>query len=172
MARARTAGAAKKAVPAGKAGKAGKSRIGMAFAWISALVIILVLVTTAPAVAMFVGAGLAPTLAAALIDRDPEKFAAISVGALNLAGLSPYVVRMFVSPGAAQMMMSDMFVWLVIYGAAAMGWGLYMGCPIIAVRLADLRAEWRVRELKRRQESLAEDWGPEVTDPDKAQRSG
>jgi hypothetical protein len=161
--------AKKKAAPvAKKAG--GKSRKGMVAAWISALVITLVLVTTAPTVAMFIGAGLAPTLAAALIDRDPEKFAAISVGALNLAGLSPYVVRMFIYPGAAQMMMSDMFIWLVIYGAAAVGWGFYIGFPVVAVRLADLRAEWRVRELKRRQETLVEDWGPEVADPEKALR--
>ena len=77
---------------------------------------------------------------------------------------------MFTHPGAAQQMMSDMFVWFVIYAAAAVGWGFYIGFPVIAVRLADLRAEWRVRELKRRQEKLIEDWGPEVADPDKVQR--
>ncbi len=168
MARARAA-----AIPA-KGGKkkkvAGKRRGTMMAIWIAALVVAVVLLATAPMVAMFIGAGLAPTLTAALIDRDPEKHAAVSVGSLNLAGLSPYVIRMFTHPGAAQQMMSDMFVWLVVYAAAAVGWGFYLGFPIIAVRLADIRAEWRVRDMKRRQEKLIEDWGPEVADPDKAQR--
>lgn len=164
-ARARTA-----AIPA-KAGKAAaKGRKGMVAMWISIVVIAVVLLAIVPVVAMFIGAGLAPTLTAALIDRDPEKHAAVSVGALNVAGLSPYVVRMFTYPGAAQQMMSDMFVWFVVYASAAVGWGFYLGFPIIAVRLADLRAEWRARDLKRRQEKLIEDWGPEVADPDKAQR--
>jgi hypothetical protein len=165
-ARARTA-----AIPAKKAGKpAAKGRMGMVAIWISIVVVAVVLLTTVPVVAMFIGAGLAPTLTAALIDRDPEKHAAVSVGALNVAGLSPYVIRMFTYPGAAQQMMSDMFVWFVVYAAAAVGWGFYIGFPVIAVRLADLRAEWRARDLKRRQEKLIEDWGPEVADPDKAQR--
>lgn len=153
-----------------KKGGSGKRRHGMTLAWTSAVVAAVVLLATMPVVAMFVGAGLAPTLAATLIDRDPDKYAAVSVGALNLAGLAPYVVRMFAHPGSAHAMMSDLFVWLVIYSAAAVGWGFYMGFPIVAVRVADMRAEWRVRDLKRRQEQLVEEWGPEVADPDKAPR--
>ncbi len=116
-ARARTA-----AIPAKAAKPAAKGRMGMVAVWISIIVIAVVLLATVPVVAMFIGAGLAPTLTAALIDRDPEKHAAVSVGALNVAGLSPYVIRMFAHPGAAQQMLSDMFVWFVVYAAAAVGW--------------------------------------------------
>jgi len=110
-------------------------------------------------------AGLAPTFVAYLIDRDPEKSAALTVGAMNLCGIAPFVVRLWQrghEMGITLQMLADPGTWLIMFGAAAIGWLLYFFIPQIVAAIISLRNEAKIKELEERRGLLIADWGPEI----------
>lgn len=145
---------------------------------------IMLLVLLAPAglmmmpTSVLVLAGLAPTFVAYLIDRDPEKSAAITVGAMNLCGVAPFVVRLWQrghEMAVTLRMLADPGTWLVMFGAAAIGWLMYFFIPQIVAAFITLRNQTRIKELEERRSLLVADWGAEVMgkpDPDKAEPVG
>src|SRR5690348_5950260 len=54
-----------------------------------------------PTLLMFMIVGFAPTIAAGLIDRDPEKHSAIAVGAMSLAAMIPKVLGQLTAPASS-----------------------------------------------------------------------
>ncbi|HEX9463797.1 MAG TPA: hypothetical protein VGB82_14455 [Alphaproteobacteria bacterium] len=117
-----------------------------------------------PTLLVFMIIGFAPTVAAGLIDRDPERHAAIAVGAMSLGAMIPMILgQLTARSGSGYSVLSDPFAWLTVYGAAAIGWAVHTTVPVIVVMFSDMRAEWRRRELQKRQEELVEEWGDEVT---------
>ncbi len=137
----------------------------MAFwAW----VIIPALIVVAWKVAILVVLGMLPTLVALIIDRRPEKYAAYCVGGFNLCGLVPWVVKLFVdgqSSVALQHIMTNPFSWLVIYGAAAIGWLVFSWTPELVLRMTAFRDRQEIASLQKRQETLVEEWGPDIIPP-------
>lgn len=123
-------------------------------------------------------AGLAPTIVAFLIDRDPEKSAAMTVGAMNLCGIAPFVVQLWQrghEMAVTLRLLADPATWLVMFGAAAIGWLLYFLIPQLVAAFLALRNEAKIRDLEERRSLLVADWGPEVMgrpDPDKAEPTG
>lgn len=122
------------------------------------------LVIAAPAlIVLFVG--MAPTAVAIFIDRDPEKHAAISVAALNFAGLSPNLADFIwgtASLGQALALVSNVFVMVVIYGAAAAGWILVLLLPPVSAIVLGVITDNRIQALRKDQTQLVEDWGEGV----------
>jgi hypothetical protein len=123
------------------------------------------LVVAAPAlIVLFVG--MAPTAVAIFIDRDPEKHAAISVATLNFAGVSLYLAD-FLSGSAtfsnAIELVSDVFILVVIYGAAAAGWVLIMILPPASAIVLSVITDSQIQTLRKEQKKLVEDWGEGVT---------
>ncbi|OYQ32507.1 hypothetical protein CHU95_17100 [Niveispirillum lacus] len=132
---------------------------------------LLLLVLLAPAGLMMMPttvlllAGLAPTFVAYLIDRDPEKSAALTVGAMNLCGVAPYVVRLWQQGhemAVTLRMLADPATWLVMFGAAAIGWLMYFFIPQIVAAVMSLRSQSRIKELEERRGLLIADWGTDV----------
>lgn len=123
-------------------------------------------------------AGLAPTFVAYLIDRDPEKSAALTVGAMNLCGVAPFVVRLWQRGHEMSMtlrMLADPGTWLVMFGAAAIGWLMYFFIPQIVAAVMNLRNQSKIKELEERRSMLVADWGADVMgrpDADKAEPVG
>lgn len=117
-----------------------------------------------PTLLMFMIIGFGPTIAAGLIDRDPERHAAIAVGAMSLGAMIPLILgQLTARPGSQYSVLSDPFAWLTVYGAAAIGWAVHTVVPVLVVMMSDMRAEWRRKELVKIQESLVDEWGQEVT---------
>ena len=106
-----------------------------------------------------------PTAVALFVDRDPQKYASISVAAMNLAGVSPYLVEFIFGPasfGGAIELVSNVFVLVVIFGAAAVGWVLVLALPpVISIVLAVI-TDSRIQALRKEQSQLVEDWGEGV----------
>jgi hypothetical protein len=129
------------------------------------VVTVALFVVAAPAlILLFVG--MAPTAVAILIDRDPEKHAAISVAMLNFAGLSPYLADFVLgsaSLGQAMALVSNVFVLVIIYGAAAAGWVLVLILPPVTSIVLASMTEARIEALRKEQKQLVEDWGEGVT---------
>lgn len=143
----------------GKAKKKGRSRM-LTFLLLLLPAALVVLPTT-----MIFGVGMIPTIVAYMIDRDPEKPAPIIVGGLNFCGCMPFAIMLWQQGhgmSIAMKMLANPLTWLVMYGAAALGWAFYYGIPP-AVANAEIRsAEKRVEELRMTKSELVQQWGPEV----------
>jgi len=110
--------------------------------------------------------GMIPTVVAYMVDKDPDKTAPMTVGALNFVGVMAYAIALWKaghSLAALNRLVTDPFAWLVMYGAAALGWGLYYGVPPAVAGWIALRAENRIAKRVAEQQELVAEWGREVT---------
>ena len=110
---------------------------------------------------------LLPTLGAYVADRYRDKSLAITVGLLNLCGALPALWELW-SQGqttlAARAVLGDVFLWLLAYGAAGVGWLLFMMMPPLVTTYLGISGSSRAKEMRERQEELIDIWGPEVAD--------
>ena len=155
------ANAKRAAAVAAQSQKAGKS--GMILITSLGLFAMLAIGLGSPSLLVFMIIALAPTIAAVLTDKDPEKHSAIAVGAMSLGAMIPLVLGQFTAkPSSGYNVLRDPFAWLSVYGAAGIGWAIHAAVPSVTVFLSDMRAEWRRKDLLKLQDELAEEWGPEV----------
>jgi len=109
--------------------------------------------------------GMIPTAVAFVIDRDPEKPAPITVGALNFCGCLPFAINLWLQGntlGGLGRMLANPMSWLIMYGGAAVGWAFYFGIPPMVASAEVMRSEKRIAELRQRKAELVGAWGPEV----------
>jgi ABC-type transport system involved in multi-copper enzyme maturation permease subunit len=114
---------------------------------------------------LILGIGMTPTLAAMITDRRKEKYATLCVGCMNFTGVLPFMVELWTNDHSydnAFRLIGEPFTWLVMFGAAAIGWAIYFVAPGIVGMFIAMRADQRVQRLRRRQRDLVEEWGPGV----------
>lgn len=106
-----------------------------------------------------------PTIVAFVVDRSREKYLAIAVGLLNICGAVPALVALWQqgqSYDAALDISSNPFHWLMAYGAAAIGWTVYLVLPPILGHYYAITSQARLLSHRRKQQILVEAWGEEV----------
>ncbi len=135
-------------------------------AWIGLGIIFLLFTTIAlPTMSVFF-IGMMPTLVCFIVDLTPGRYAFRCVASMNIAGVAPFL-RLLWSNGhdmsTAMGIIGDPISWLVFYGTAAFGWGLFFSVPGMVSAIRTLNAERRVNSLRSRQNELAEEWGTVVT---------
>jgi hypothetical protein len=109
--------------------------------------------------------GMVPTLVALVVDRDPEKYAAITVGPINFCGVLPSAISLWQAGhemSQAVALLAEPLNWLIMYGAAAAGWMIYFTLPPAVAAFLAHRNESEIKSLTEHQEKLVEEWGPEV----------
>ena len=109
-----------------------------------------------------------PTLMAFLVDRQRPRYAAVCVGGLNLAGVFPHLLPIWFgahTTQAAEVVLTDVFVLVSMYGAALFGWMLYFAVPPLVGAVLSVMAQRRVALLRLSQKSLIEEWGESVANP-------
>lgn len=136
--------------------------------WGLLLIIFIVVVTGVLAFPTFMilACGMLPALAAALIDHRPGRHASYCVIAANLAGIAPVLAALWSggnSVAFALMLLSDVYVWLGMYSAAALGWALIWLFSIFTEFVLALMASLRVRKLYATQEGMVAEWGASVS---------
>ena len=121
--------------------------------------------------ALLFAVGLVPSFVAYIVDRDPDKTASMTVGPLNICGILPFTMDMWKhqhTMQAATHALGDPLTWLVMYGAAAVGWALYFLVPPIVTNFEVMRAESRIESLNGRKKDIVEEWGGDVALTDEA----
>lgn len=129
-----------------------------------ATIAIVLMVFAAPALIVFL-IGMAPTAVAIFIDRDPRKYASVSVAAMNFAGVSFYLADFLMGTASlsrALELVSNVFVLAVIYSAAAAGWVMILAMPPVTAVVMKALADNRIQTLRKEQRELVDNWGEEV----------
>ena len=129
------------------------------------LVIVGLLVFTLPTVLVLI-TGMIPSFIAYATDRRKEKYKTLSVGCMNFLGLLPLLTMLWTKDHSFAMafsLFSDPFSWLMILGAAAAGWTIFLIAPSVVAMFLSARIELSVDRLKRRQAKLIEEWGDGVS---------
>jgi hypothetical protein len=115
---------------------------------------------------ILVVAGTLPTVVAVLVDRHKGRYLARTVGAMNIAGVVPGALRMWAAGmtfASLQQVISSPYTWLIMYGAAAVGWLLYFGTPPLTAMVVEIKVDDTKRRLEEKAKALVEEWGEEVT---------
>lgn len=133
---------------------------------IGGVIVVGVCVWVLPTVLVLV-IGMVPTIVAFFTDRRREKYAAFCVGAMNLLGVLPVALGMWTrdhSMDSAMRNVTNVFNWFLMYGAAAIGWGLYSITPAIVAFVLRLQIERRITKMQGYQQELIDEWGEGVTE--------
>jgi hypothetical protein len=114
---------------------------------------------------LFLAFALLPSVAAVLVDSTRLRHIAVCVISFNSIGLIPFVYRFWSAPnayGVGLQLMTDVYVWLIIYSAAALGWLFYQSFPFIFSQVAMLTRKQKVARMRDRQRELVKEWGKKV----------
>ncbi len=114
---------------------------------------------------ILVVAAMFPTYFAFATDDDPQKSGAVSVGAMNFAGVVPFIIDLWnkgQTMANAFTILSDANAWLIIMGAAFIGQLIVYAIPQAIATLTLTHAEARAKSLRKNLDLLKESWGPEV----------
>lgn len=110
---------------------------------------------------------MAPTWVAYITDRSRDKHLGITVGMLNFAGTLPAIIDLWTrgqSHQTAMLLIGDVFVWALAYGAAFAGWGIFAVMPTLVGSFYRMTTDSRIKGLVRQQKALIAEWGHAVAD--------
>lgn len=109
--------------------------------------------------------GMLPTVIVAAFGAAKEKTRAITVGAINLAGCTPFLLHLW-SVGrdiedAVAIALDPRFI-IVTWGSAGIGYVIDWALSGIVATVLLERAKGRVEDIREEQEELVKRWGREV----------
>ncbi len=109
--------------------------------------------------------GMIPSIVAFIVDRTKGRMRAMTVGAINFAGCTPFLVEVFkkgndISTAVSYIMEPRTIV--VMYMAAGMGYLIDWALTGIVSSIMVQRAKARIKEIHKQQKDLVDRWGPEV----------
>ncbi len=110
--------------------------------------------------------GLLPTVVAFAVDRTKTKTRVLTVGAMNIAGCAPFVLRLWATDHSldnAFVIITDPRTIIVMYCAAGVGYILDWTVSGLIGTLMVSKATHRREMIKKRQAEMVERWGREVT---------
>lgn len=109
--------------------------------------------------------GMLPTFVARYVDRSEDGNNSRVIGTCNFAGVMPFIADLFKQGITSDSVYSTMFdpaAWLVMYGAAAFGWGLVLFFPKAVYFLMETVQDSSVKTLQAKQQQIVDEWGLEV----------
>ncbi|MEI9983966.1 MAG: hypothetical protein WDN69_12610 [Aliidongia sp.] len=101
--------------------------------------------------------GMLPSIVAYIVDQTPRRTLTLTVGPMNLAGTAPYCLQLWFGTNTLRglgLFLNDAWVWLVMYLAAAAGWLLFFGMPVIVHFLLERSIDRRKARLVQIQKKL------------------
>lgn len=122
----------------------------------------LVLLFAALPTATLLTIGMAPTLAAFVVDITPGRYLGKCVAGMNFAGIVPYLHKLwFTGHGLSSAIdiVTDVYALFLMYSAAGLGWLLFFGLPGAVAMFRALNAKRRIYVLREKQKELIGEWG-------------
>jgi hypothetical protein len=108
---------------------------------------------------------LVPTGVAFILERGKGYYGGLTVGAMNLAGASPYLADLWAEghtiAGSVEII-TNVFAWMMFYGAALFGWAIYSTTPAAVSAFMTMTAGNRITGMRAQQKELVMKWGPDV----------
>lgn len=156
-----------KAAGKGAAGAKPRKRGTKLWAKIVALVILFPFAAVLLPTTLVFSVMMAPTWVAYITDRSRDKHLGITVGMLNFAGTLPAIIDLWTrgqSHQTAMLLIGDVFVWALAYGAAFAGWGIFAVMPTLVGSFYRMTTDSRIKGLVRQQKALIAEWGHAVAD--------
>lgn len=118
-----------------------------------------------PTTVLFCGC-MVPTFVAALVDNHPQKTAWITVGCMNFAGTVPAWFMLWENGQQidhAFNLLLQASTLIIAYGAAGVGWLIYLNITPFVAGIMVMRNEKRLKDIEKRQKELIRKWGGEVS---------
>ena len=128
------------------------------------IVFLLLLIVSLPTVLLLLF-GMLPAIVAYVIDPSKHKTSTICVGAMNFAGVFPYLLSLWTgihSINVALGILTDIFALMVMYSTAAAGWMVFMAIPPVVGVLMSGMDRRRIAALRARQQRIVREWGRDV----------
>jgi len=129
------------------------------------LCLVALLVISLPTVLLLLF-GMLPTIVAWVIDRSQQKYATFCVCGMNFSGVFPFLSDVWFkdhSTDAAVRILTNVFDLMVIYGAAAFGWMMFIAVPPVITQFISAMLQRRVQVLRAQQQTIVEEWGEGVS---------
>ena len=111
------------------------------------------------------GVAMIPTGVAFLVERGKGYYGGLTVGCMNLAGASPYLLDLWTKGHNVQTatgIITNVFAWMMFYSAAMFGWAIYTTTPSLVSTFMTRTSGRRVTALRAQQRDLVQKWGPDV----------
>jgi hypothetical protein len=115
---------------------------------------------------LFLILAMLPTIVAAVVDRTKKGTKTITVGAMNLAGCTPFLIDLWTRSHTTEMAMTILTnpqTMIVVYCAAGIGYLIDWAVTGIVASIMVQRGEARLKDIKKRKENLEDRWGREVS---------
>jgi len=129
----------------------------------------------APPTMIVIAAGMVPTVVATFLNTSKVKGSIAAMFALNLAGVIPVLGFLWTrghSIDQAVRLLTDVFMWLLMFGSAGVAAFLLWGVPIVVQAGYEVQARQAINKLGRRRSKLIEEWGGQIIDDAKIQPMG
>lgn len=115
---------------------------------------------------VLLGVGMMPSFTVVFVDPVRARTKVVTVGALNLAGCTPFLLDLWAnghSIDQAFSIIADPKAIIVMYAAAAAGYLLDWSLSAVVAGVLFQRGKARQVAIRKRQEELVTRWGAEVT---------
>lgn len=109
--------------------------------------------------------GMLPCIVAHYMDVSKHRYTFKTVFAANLSGMMPFITKIIgagPSSSLLQTIMGDSTTWIMIYGAAIIGWLLILVCPMAAQAIVAAMHQTQFLRYDWLQKKLESEWGNEV----------
>ena len=117
---------------------------------------------------LLAGPLMAPSLAAAVVDRSRQRYLTYAVGLLNLACVLPSLLRLWVQGhdrAQALALLAGPDTWLLAFLGGGLAWLIHLAMPPLVAAYYAVRSRERLAELQKRRQTLEKNWGEEVAGP-------
>lgn len=118
------------------------------------------------ALSIILAIGMIPTLVAAIVDKSEGKMRALTIGVLNFAGCTPFMIEVFKAGNNIETAINYIVkpeTIIVMYFAAGMGYVIDWAMTGIVSSLTIQKTKKRLKEIEKIKKELIERWGLEVT---------
>ncbi len=118
------------------------------------------------AIAIILAVGMIPTVVAAIVDKTEGKMRTMTVGAINFAGCTPFIIEVFKKGNSIETAISYIVqprTIVVMYFAAGMGYMIDWAMTGIVSSIMVQKGKKRRKDIIKTQKDLVDRWGPEVT---------